>query len=145
VPASDGGPEYQHPHVGGNNVALMRAILLLTAATTLAVGLSACSRDSGSSLPRPSKPFCEAAHRYDVRVEKRVGIGEQIRLVQQMADHAPQDIARDTAVFLDALERRRDGDTSVVDNPKIEDAVNNVNRRAAQGCEFYRSNTGGGI
>jgi hypothetical protein len=80
-----------------------------------------------------------------VRVEKRVGIGEQIQIVQQMADHAPKDIARDTAVFLDALERRRDGDTSVVDNPKIQDAVNNVNRRAAQGCDFYRSNTGGGI
>jgi hypothetical protein len=123
----------------------MRAILLLAAATTLAVGLPACSRDSDSSLPRPSKPFCEAAHRYDVRVEKRVAVEEQIRLVQQMADNAPKDIARDTAVFLDALQRVRDGDESVVDNPKIEAAVENVNRRAAQGCDFYRSNTGGGI
>jgi hypothetical protein len=123
----------------------MRAILLLAAATTLAVGLSACSRDSDSSLPRPSKPFCEAAHRYDVRVEKRVGVEEQIRLVQEMAEHAPRDIARDTAVFLDALQRVRDGDESVVDNPKIEDAVNNVNRRAAQGCELYQSNQGGGV
>jgi hypothetical protein len=123
----------------------MRAILLLAVATALAATTSACSRDSSSSLPRPSKPFCEAAHRYDVRVEKRVGIGEQIRLVQQMVDHAPKDIARDTAVFLDALQRVRDGDKSVVDNPKIEDAVNKVNRRAAQGCDFYRSNTGGGI
>jgi hypothetical protein len=123
----------------------MRATLLLAAATLVAVGTSACSRDSGSSLPRPSKPFCEAAHRYDVRVEKRVPVAEQIRLVQRMADHAPKDIARDTAVFLSALERVQDGDESVVDNPKIEEAVNNVNRRAAQGCDFYRSNTGGGI
>jgi hypothetical protein len=123
----------------------MRATLLLAAVTLVAMGTSACSRDSGSSLPRPSKPFCEAAHRYDVRVEKRVSISEQIRLVQRMADHAPKDIARDTAVFLSALERVRDGDDSVVDNPKIEEAVNNVNRRAAQGCDFYRSNTGGGI
>jgi hypothetical protein len=123
----------------------MRATLLLAAVTLVAMGTSACSRDSGSSLPRPSKPFCEAAHRYDVRVEKRVPIAEQIRLVQRMADHAPKDIARDTAVFLSALERVRNGDESVVDNPKIEEAVNNVNRRAAQGCDFYRSDTGGGI
>jgi hypothetical protein len=123
----------------------MRATLLLAAVTTLALGTAACSRDASSSLPRPSKPFCEAAHRYDVRVEKRVGIDEQIRLVQRMADHAPKDIAHDTAVFLDALQRVRDGDRSVVDNPKIEDAVNNVNRRAAQGCDFYQSTRGGGL
>ena len=63
----------------------------------LAVGVTACSRDESSSLPRPSKPFCEAAHRYDVRVEKAAPIGEQIQIVQRMADHAPKDIAKDTA------------------------------------------------
>jgi hypothetical protein len=119
---------------------LLVAVLVLAAGA----GVSACS-GSESSLPRPSKPFCEAAYRYDVRVEKRAPIDEQIQLVQKMADHAPKDIAHDTAVFLDALQRRRDGDKSVVDNPKIEKAVDNVNRRAANGCGLYNSQGGGGI
>jgi hypothetical protein len=118
---------------------------LVLGLVAIAVGGVACSGDSSSSLPRPSKPFCEAAHRYDVRVEERAPIGEQIQIVQKMADHAPKDIARDTNVFLDALQRRRSGDLSVVDNPKIQDAVNTVNRRAASGCGFYKDNGAGGI
>jgi hypothetical protein len=123
----------------------MRAVPLLVATLLVAVGTSACSRDDSSSLPRPSKPFCEAAHRYDVRVEKLAPIGEQINIVQKMADHAPKDIAKDTKTFLDALQRRADGDKSVVDNPKIRDAVDNVNRRAARGCELFRQEPGSGI
>ena len=41
------------------------------------------------------------------------------------------------------MKRRADGDTSVVDNPKIETAVDNVNRRAADGCELYKQNQDG--
>jgi hypothetical protein len=122
----------------------MRAAPLLVAAVLVALGLSACTRDESSSLPRPSKPFCEAAHRYDVRVEKAAPIGEQIEIVQRMADHAPKDIAKDTATFLDALQRRAQGDTSVVDNPAIEKAVDNVNRRATNGCELFRQEPGSG-
>ena len=47
------------------------------------------------------------------------------------------------STFLDAMKRRADGDTSVVDNPKIETAVENVNRRAADGCELYKQNQDG--
>jgi hypothetical protein len=122
----------------------MRAGPFLLAAC-IVIGLTACSRDGGSSLPRPSRPFCEAAYRYDKQVEKRASISTQIRLVREMADHAPKDIARDTATFLDALERRADGDRSVVDDPEIQDAVENVNRRAANGCELYQSDSAGGI
>jgi hypothetical protein len=122
----------------------MRAVPLALAAL-LTVAITACSEGSESSLPRPSKPFCEAAHRYDVRVEKRASITEQIKLVREMDDHAPKDIAKDTDTFLDALERRADGDMSVVDNPKIQDAVENVNRRAANGCKLYQADEPGGI
>jgi hypothetical protein len=115
-----------------------------TVAVLAAVGAS-CSRGESSSLPRPSKPFCEAAHRYDVRVEKLAPIDEQIRIVRKMVDHAPKDIARDASTFLDALERRRDGDKSVVDNPRIQEAVENVNRRAVDGCRLYQSDGGSGI
>jgi len=121
----------------------MRVAPLLVAAALVAAGAAGCSRDNSSSLPRPSKSFCEAAHRYDVRVEKRASLDEQIRLVRKIADYAPEDIARDAGTFLDALERRRDGDMSVVDNPKIEKAVNNVNRRAANDCGFYKQTPGG--
>jgi len=36
------------------------------------------------------------------------------------------------------------GDDSVVDDPKIKSAVENVNRRAADGCELYKQNKDGG-
>ena len=117
---------------------------LLVALLVLAAGATACSRGDESSLPRPSKPFCEAAHRYVVRLEKQAPIGEQIQIVQRMADHAPKDIADDTNVFLDALQRRRDGDKSVIDNPRIQKAVDNVNRRAFFGCGFDKQEPGGG-
>ncbi|HXY94043.1 MAG TPA: hypothetical protein VEP49_16305 [Acidimicrobiia bacterium] len=121
----------------------MYARRLAVALVLVASVAVACSGEESSSLPRPSKPFCEAAHRYDVRVERQAPIGEQIQIVQEMVDHAPRDIARDAATFLDALQRRRDGDKSVIDNPKIEQAVNHVNVRAAQGCDFYQSDSGG--
>jgi hypothetical protein len=129
-------------------MATMRAPRLLVVFVFLAVFAvvaAGCSRDTANSLPRPGKAFCEAAYRYDVRVEKHASLDEQIKIVKQMATHAPKDVAHDTNVFLDALERRRDGDLSVVDNPKIENAVNHVNRRAASGCGLYKSNSGGGI
>ena len=118
---------------------------MLVAAVLLTVGVTACTRDESSSLPRPSKPFCEAAHRYDVRVEKLAPIGEQIQIVQRMADHAPKDIAKDTQTFLDALQRVADGDKSVVDNDRIRDAVDNVNRRASRGCNLFKQDPGSGI
>jgi hypothetical protein len=123
----------------------MRVSPLLIVSLALAAAATACSRGEGSSLPRPSKPFCEAAHRYDVRVEKLAPIDEQIKIVQKMADNAPKDIARDTSTFLAALERRRDGDESVVDNPRIQRAVENVNRRAVNGCGLYKGDSPGGI
>ena len=41
------------------------------------------------------------------------------------------------------MKRRAAGDTSVIDNPKIERAVDNVNRRAADGCELFKQNQDG--
>ena len=123
---------------------VMRALRPAVALVLLAAALTACSGDSGSSLPIPSKAFCVAAYTYDDRAPKLIGkIDAQLALVQKMADHAPKDIARDMSTFLDAMKRRADGDTSVVDNPKIETAVKNVNRRAADGCELYKQNQDG--
>jgi hypothetical protein len=122
----------------------MRVLRAVVALVLLAAALAACSGGSESSLPTPSKAFCVAAYTYDDRAPKLIGkIDAQLALVQKMADHAPQDIARDMSTFLDAMKRRADGDTSVVDNPKIETAVKNVNRRAADGCALYKQNQDG--
>jgi hypothetical protein len=107
---------------------------------TLLVG--AC-RSEGSDTPKPPRRFCDAASRYDDRVQRNAKLDEQIRLVQRMVETAPRKIKADAETFLDAL-RRSKTDPSVKDDPKIKRAVDNVNRYAAQGCGFYQR-PGGGI
>ena len=119
----------------------LRAVVVLG---LLAAGLTACSRDSGSSLPMPSKAFCQAAYDYDTNLPKLIGkVQQQTDLVAKLAATAPKDIRRDAQTYLDAMQRRADGDRSVVDNPKIQTAVENVNRRAADGCQLYKQNKEG--
>jgi hypothetical protein len=123
----------------------MRVLRAVAALGLLAALLVACSGDSSSSLPTPSKAFCQAAYDYDTNLPKLIGkIDQQTELVQRLAAHAPKDIAKDAEIYLDAMKRRAEGDTSVVDNPKIQTAVENVNRRAAAGCELYKQNQDGG-
>jgi hypothetical protein len=123
----------------------MRVLRAVVAIGLIAVALAACSDDSSSSLPTPSKAFCQAAYDYDTNLPKLIGkIDKQTALVQKLAEHAPKDIAADAQTYLDAMKRRAAGDTSVVDNPKIKTAVENVNRRAAAGCELYKQNQDGG-
>jgi len=119
----------------------MRAVVALG---LLAAALTACSRDTESSLPTPSKAFCQAAYDYDTNLPKLIGKPrQQTALVAKLAEHAPKDIAADAQTYLDAMERATDGDKTVVDNPKIQTAVDNVNRRAAEGCELYKQNQDG--
>jgi ABC-type glycerol-3-phosphate transport system substrate-binding protein len=116
----------------------------VAAALLLATGAAACSGDSSSSLPTPSKAFCQAAYDYDTNLPKLIGkINKQTDLVAKLAETAPKDIADDAEIYLDAMKRRAAGDTSVVDNPKIERAVDNVNRRASDGCELFKQNQDG--
>ena len=118
----------------------MRRTTALAILAVIAVGtLAGCKQteDAASDLPRPSVAFCKAAAKYDERVQM-AKLPEQIRLVSGIVAHAPKDISSDAAMFLDALEKRRDGDTSVVDDPRIETAVHNVNRRAGQDCGWYK-------
>ena len=122
----------------------MRAPAAVAVALLFASGVAACSEDSSSSLPTPSKAFCQAAYDYDSNLPKLVGkIGKQTDLVAKLAATAPKDIAGDAQVYLDAMKRRAAGDTSVIDNPKIEHAVDNVNRRAAAGCKLFNQNQDG--
>jgi hypothetical protein len=123
----------------------MRLLRAVVALGLLAATVAACSGDSEASLPTPSKAFCQAAYDYDTNLPKLIGkIDQQTALVQKLADHAPKDIAADARTYLDAMKRRADGDKSVVDDPKVEKAVDNVNRRATAGCKLYDQNKEGG-
>ena len=122
----------------------MRLLRAVVALGLVAAALTACSRDSASSLPMPSKAFCQAAYDYDTNLPKLIGKPrQQTELVRKLADHAPKDIAKDAQTYLDAMQRATAGDDSVVDDPKIKSAVENVNRRAADGCELYKQNKDG--
>ena len=110
----------------------------------LAVGLAACSGDSGQSLPTPSKAFCQAAYDYDTNLPKlEHKPREQTELVAKLAEHAPKDIAADAQTYLDAMQKAIAGDKSVVDNPQIQKAVDNVNRRASAGCNLFKQDQDG--
>jgi hypothetical protein len=121
--------------VGARFVAV--AIVLLSAA------LGAGCR-SGGDTPKAPRAFCDAASRYDDRLSKGAKLDEQIRLVERIAATAPAKIKTDAETFLEAL-RRVETDPSVKDDPKIQSAVEDVNRYAAQGCGFYERRGGGGI
>jgi hypothetical protein len=99
---------------------------------------------NGGDTPNPPKAFCDAASRYDERLQKGAELDEQIRLVEEIAATAPAKIKADAEKFLDAL-RRVETDPSVRGNPDIQRAVEKVNRYAAQGCGFYERQPGGGI
>jgi len=114
--------------------------IVLVAAIALA-GVAGCKEqsDATSNLPRPSKAFCKAAARYDENLPTgRVKLSKQIEMVSDIAAHAPKDIENEAQTFLDALKKRQAGDTSVVDNPKVEKAADQVNRRAGQDCGWYQ-------
>ena len=123
----------------------MRFARLAPLLVALGVAAAACSGERSSSLPEPKPGFCEAALRYDHRVERGAPLAEQITIVAKMARNAPKDVAADTNLFLEALQKLQDGDESVVDNPKIEAAVTNVNRRAQNGCDFFKREPGSGL
>jgi hypothetical protein len=102
--------------------------------------LASCkkSEDISSSLPPPSKAFCDAAAKYDAKVNGAKPL-DQINMVQKIAATAPKDTKKDAELFLSALERVNEGDKSVVDNPKIKKAVDHVNRRASQDCGWFKN------
>ena len=122
---------------------MRRTLVLATAAVSLlaVAGLTGCKEtdDAASNLPRPSVAFCQAAGHYDNKIQS-AKLPAQIKMVAKIADHAPKDVSHDAQTFLDALKRRQAGDTSVVDNPKIKDAIDHVNRRAGQDCGWYKRN-----
>jgi hypothetical protein len=100
----------------------------------------------GSQTLEASKAFCLAADRYDSLLERQQGAGEvdvdrQIVRVEDIAQTAPAAIADDAQMFLDALRDVGD-DPSLKDDPKVREAVDNVNRYANQACGVYDRRSG---
>ncbi len=120
---------------------------LAALAVLLVVVLTACSEDDDPSA-HPPEPFCQAAIALEEfgPVRGRVPeLDDQIELVREVAETAPPDIKQQAETFLAAMERYRDGDDSVIDDAEIQEAVNEVNRYATNGCElFERDNPNGG-
>lgn len=120
--------------------------LALTALLVAATIAAACSGESDA--PDAPLAFCKAAAEYDHRLSTKteVPLRVQIRLVSDIVDAAPAKIATDAQTFLDALKAVRtesERDDPKPDDPKIKRAVENVNRYAAQGCDFYARRPGG--
>jgi hypothetical protein len=108
----------------------------LVTAITAAVAACSSASDPASERPRPSAAFCAAAARFDERVPT-ASLAEQIRMVRRLVATAPPDVADEARTFLDALRRVRT-DPSVRDDPGIKRAVDDLNRRAAQDCGWFR-------
>jgi hypothetical protein len=121
-----------------------RVVALLVLLTVVAVGAAGCERERH---PPASKAFCTAADNYNNEIERTArsrepDVQRQLPLVQKIAETAPKGIRKDAKVFLDAMRRRADGDTSVVDDPDIRTAVDNVTRYANQACNVYKRDSG---
>ena len=117
-----------------------------TGAGILAVAaLVAAGCSSERDAPDGPLAFCRPAANYDHALATKgrdLPLARQIRYLRAMVAGAPPEIIADTRVFLDALERVEE-DAGVRDDPKVRQAVENVNRYAAQGCEFYARRSGG--
>lgn len=114
------------------------------ALVTVLVVLAGCS--GGSQELTASKAFCLAADRYDSELERQqekgaVDVDRQVDRVEEIARTAPAAIEGDAQVFLDAMRDVGD-DPSLKDDPKIREAVDNVNRYANQACGVYDRRSG---
>ena len=126
-----------------------RAALVFLAAAVVLTATACSGEDSSSSLPRPKPGFCEAAQRYDKRVERGASLDEQITILEKLERNAPKDVKADAELFLNqmrayeaASKRER---KKLQGDPKVEQAVENVNRRAQNGCDFFQREPGSGL
>jgi len=136
------GADSGRPGVRRHNAGVVVRTRIRLAALVALVGITAaCSGESHFTAPNA---FCDAAHAYEKEIEhEQATTGKadrvkQLRLMRKVAAVAPKKIAPDVRTFVDALERVPH-DRSVVDNPKVKRAVDNVNRYFSQGCGVFSS------
>jgi hypothetical protein len=123
---------------------------LALAVLVAAVSFSACASDREQVAPAPDA-FCEAVIDLEDGLAELAGkpedvqIREQIPLVRRVAETAPRQVEGDARTFLEALEALSDNpdDQSLRDDPEVQEAVDNVERYAIDGCELYERDGGG--
>jgi len=115
--------------------------------TLLIVGLVAAGcRTADAPATPPSAAFCDAAVRFENRIQRGADIDQQIRLVRRLVDTAPREIKPDARTFLAALEAVREDpdDPALKNDPEVREAVDNLNRFATNGCDLLDQDGGGG-
>ena len=117
--------------------------LVLFVVVLACVGVACASTEK----PTASRPFCTAADNYNnelTRAQKqgKADIDRQLPLVEKLAATAPAKIRADANTFAKAMRRVAHGDSSVVDDPEVKTATENVNRFANQACNVYQRDSG---
>jgi hypothetical protein len=120
---------------------------LVPLVVVLGFALLACGN---TQHPSASRAFCKAADNYNAQVNRALKrqdqsvaeAGRQAPLLAEVARTAPRKIQADARTFADAMQRRAGGDTTVVDDPDVEQAAQNVNRFANQACNVYQRDSG---
>jgi len=118
------------------------SLVVLLAVATLAAACGGGNADK----PKVNKAFCDAAGRYEKELERQakkniVDVDKQIEIVADLTDAAPKPIRSQAERFLDALQRV-EAEPELRDDPDIREAVDDVNRYAAQGCGVYDRRSG---
>lgn len=120
---------------------------LLTALTVAVAVAAGCGGSGGGrKAAPPPEAFCRAAEAYDraMTASEKPPVAEQVRLVEAMARTAPADVRDDAEAFLAAMRRveKNPRDPRAFQNDAVEEAVDNVNRRAFR-CPFFDPDDGG--
>jgi len=101
--------------------------------------------DRGNEITAP-RDFCKAAGRYEKTLERHSVDGKrspaeyarEIELVEAVVATAPPKVHTDAETFLAALrEAEQHPNRKVEVDPSVKRAVDNVNRKFAQGCGIY--------
>lgn len=115
----------------------------------VAIGaVSVIGRQQETSVKKAPRDFCKAAKAYEDDID-RFGqnyvnmLGRQIERVEEIAATAPRDVQADAELFLESLrayeaapsEKARD---ALRDDPDVEAAIVNLNRRWNQGCDVFK-------
>jgi hypothetical protein len=125
----------------GHNQLVRSRLPVVGVLVVVLLTVNGCSGESDA--PEAPLAFCKATAEYDHRLstDADVPLRVHLRLVGDIVEAAPRSVADDARAFLDALEAVRT-DPSVRDDPDVKRAVENVNRYAAQGCDFYARRSG---
>jgi hypothetical protein len=121
-----------------------RRLLPLSLAVAALAVVAGCSGQDDK--PKVTKAFCTAADRLDKELQHqsvtKLDIDAQIERVEELAATAPKAIEPQAEIYLEAMRAVKSDPDFRKDDPKVERAVDDVNRYASQGCNVYQREGG---